>query len=145
MLRKEQRPPARASVARHRGIVTDSSTVKIAVDLAEVAEHIAQRAAALVLAELRAAPPPAGGLLNKQGIASAIGVSVATVDRFDREGAPHERVGNAKRYDLARYRGWLAERGSAPTTKTTATSDRMDATTETMLQRRGLRVVGSGR
>lgn len=121
----------------------------ITVDFGDLAERIAERTAEIVLAKIaskiEAAQTSAQtGLLTKRGIALAIGVSIATIDRLDREGAPHERVGASKKYDLGRYRAWLAVRGSKPTTK--ASSDaRIDAPTETLLERRGLRVVGGGR
>jgi hypothetical protein len=54
-----------------------------------------------------ASMPP---LLDKRELARALGVSVATIDRLDREGQPFLRVGDVKRYDLATVHAWHRER-----------------------------------
>src|SRR5262252_5604119 len=56
------------------------------------------------------APVP---LVDKREMARLLGVSVATVDRHDREGQPHLYIGDVKRYDAAAVLAWHRER-SAP-------------------------------
>jgi hypothetical protein len=60
------------------------------------------------------APPPAPALdvrlVDKREAARALAVSVATIDRLDREGQPFVRVGDAKRYDLAAVLAWHRDR-----------------------------------
>jgi hypothetical protein len=65
------------------------------------------------------APAPAAPLCDKREIARALSVSVATVDRLDREGQPHVRIGDAKRYDLAAVLAWHRERSERPETAPT--------------------------
>lgn len=59
-------------------------------------------------------PSPASiapaSLIDKRELARALNVSVATVDRLDREGQPFLRIGDAKRYDLASVLAWHRER-----------------------------------
>ena len=76
------------------------------------------RAQASVLDAAKASPPSPPSeskplLLDKKQIACALHVSATTIDRRDREGQPHVRVGHSKRYDLAAVLAWHAER-SAP-------------------------------
>lgn len=56
-----------------------------------------------------------GRLLSKKELATTLGKSAASIDRFDREGAPHSYVGDTKRYDGGAYRDWLTARGKRPT------------------------------
>jgi len=53
--------------------------------------------------------------LTKKELAVAISKSTSSIDRFDREGAPHTFVGDHRRYDLGEYKAWLAKRGKKPT------------------------------
>lgn len=62
---------------------------------------------ALPLASPLATPAP---LIDKRELARTISVSVATIDRLDREGQPHVRIGDAKRYDVAAVLAWHRER-----------------------------------
>ncbi|MFT3769645.1 MAG: tyrosine-type recombinase/integrase [Minicystis sp.] len=59
-----------------------------------------------------AAPAPTAPavLVDKREVARTLGVSVATVDRLDREGQPFIRVGDVKRYDLAAVLAWHRDR-----------------------------------
>jgi hypothetical protein len=50
-----------------------------------------------------AAPEP---LVGRHEIARLLDVSVATVDRLDREGQPHVRVGDTKKYDRGEVLAW---------------------------------------
>jgi hypothetical protein len=58
---------------------------------------------------LSSPPPP---LVDKRELARALAVSVATIDRLDREGQPHVRIGDAKRYDVAAVLAWHRERSA---------------------------------
>jgi hypothetical protein len=66
---------------------------------AAVREALAER-------EPRAAP----ALLDRRGIAAALGIGVDTVDRLRREGCPELTVGDAPRFELAAVLAWLRER-----------------------------------
>jgi hypothetical protein len=56
------------------------------------------------------------GLRSKKQTATALGVSVSTVDRLTREGMPvAAHVGDCRRYDLGACQTWLANRGKRPT------------------------------
>jgi hypothetical protein len=63
--------------------------------------------------------PPAeepDALLAKGALAKRLDVSPSTVDRLTREGMPvASYVGDARRYDVAACRAWLAARGRKPT------------------------------
>lgn len=54
-------------------------------------------------------------LLDRAGLARALGVSPPTVDRMRAEGAPELRVGDSPRFELAAVLGWLRERGTRKT------------------------------
>jgi hypothetical protein len=61
--------------------------------------------------------PPAPSpqpLVDKRELARVLGVSVATIDRLDREGQPHVRVGDVKRYCVADVVAWHRERTPPP-------------------------------
>jgi hypothetical protein len=53
--------------------------------------------------------------LTKGELAAALSISKSTIDRLDREGAPHTFCGDHRRYDVGAYRTWLASRGKRPT------------------------------
>lgn len=63
-------------------------------------------------------PPPSpmvstsAQMVDKRELARALSVSVATVDRLDKEGQPHVRIGDAKRYDVAAVLAWHRERSA---------------------------------
>src|ERR1700733_9757691 len=82
---------------------------------------LAERVAAQVtdlLPTPRAAPDldATPGWVDKRTASRALGISVATIDRLVREGAPVHLVGSRRRFDLATLRDWLASRGKGPTT-----------------------------
>jgi hypothetical protein len=73
------------------------------------------QSSALDAAQASTLPPPSEAkplLLNKKQIARALRVSASSIDRLDRDGQPHVRVGTAKRYDLAAVLAWHAERSA---------------------------------
>ena len=81
------------------------------VALLEVVRNAAREGAEQALAVRRpAALEPPGPLLDKRGIAHALGVSLATIDRLCRDGRiPFLRVGDARRFDLVGVRAALEE------------------------------------
>lgn len=52
----------------------------------------------------------APALLDRQGLARALGVGVDTIDRLRREGAPVLRVGDVPRFELPAVLAWLRSR-----------------------------------
>lgn len=58
-------------------------------------------------------------LLSRQDLAAELHVSVATVARWLRQGAPHLLVGSTPRYRLAEIEAWLASRPKANASATT--------------------------
>jgi hypothetical protein len=61
--------------------------------------------------------PEAAGpssLLARSGLALALGISLATVDRLVVDGCPHVIVSRTKRFDLAKVQEWLATRTIEP-------------------------------
>lgn len=73
---------------------------------AEVKEALASCAAE--------SPAPCTSLLARSGLALALGISLATVDRLVVDGCPHVIVSRTKRFDLARVQEWLATRTIEP-------------------------------
>jgi hypothetical protein len=71
---------------------------------AEVRSGVAQDLAELIAAQRRSA------LLDRRGLAEALDVSLPTVDRLTRDGAPHLRIGDSPRYEIERVVAWLRER-----------------------------------
>jgi hypothetical protein len=49
-------------------------------------------------------------LLDRRGLAAALGVGVDTVDRLRREGAPELTIGDAPRFELDRVLEWVRGR-----------------------------------
>jgi hypothetical protein len=87
-----------------------------AVDLGAILDALADRVVDRLTTRLpvaSTAPPPAP-LVHKRALAVALSVSPATVDRLVRSGMPFQAVGDAKRFDLAACRAWLAEQGQRP-------------------------------
>lgn len=66
-------------------------------------------AVADVLAEL--APADAPALLDRRGLARALGCSPDQVDRLRREGCPELRLGDVPRFELPAVLAWLRSRG----------------------------------
>lgn len=118
--------------------------------MTDIAQALAPIVAAIledarVAAALRAllAPPPAAapidGLVAKADAARALGVSVATVDRFVREGAPVEVVGARRRFDVVKLRAWCTGRGRRAAQTTKRAGDTIDVAD--VAGRAGLRAV----
>lgn len=86
-----------------------------ATDLAPFLDHplvrgLVQAIAREVAAELRgtSAEQPMAPLLTKQGLATALDCSTATIDRLAREGrVPYRLVGDRRRFDLEEVRAAL--------------------------------------
>jgi hypothetical protein len=100
-----------------------------------------------VIAAVRAVSPHApiadtipGALVAKVDAARALGVSVSTLDRLARDGAPVHTVGGRRRYDVSELRVWLDARGQV-SPRATPSSDRVDVFD--VLERSGLRIAGS--
>jgi excisionase family DNA binding protein len=86
--------------------------------------------------------PAPGSLVAKADAARALGISVSTVDRLARDGAPVHHVGGRRRFDVAEFRTWLDSRGQrSPSAKPVKDSIEVDD----VLRGSGLRVAGGGR
>jgi hypothetical protein len=68
------------------------------------------RAAVAEVLEHHHAASTEPALLDRAGLARALGVSAPTVDRMRAEGAPELRVGDSPRFELAAVLAWLRER-----------------------------------
>jgi hypothetical protein len=89
----------------------------LAVLVDAVAERLAPAVAALVVERMQAmasAVEAPVGLVDRRDAARAVGVSVATLDRLARDGAPVHRVGARRRFDVVELRAWLEARGRRP-------------------------------
>jgi len=62
-----------------------------------IAEHVAE---------------PAPRLVDRRGLAQALGCCVDTVDRLRREGAPELTVGDAPRFEIDRVLEWIRTRST---------------------------------
>jgi hypothetical protein len=71
---------------------------------------------------------PSTALLTKKELAIELEVSTSTIDRMDREGAPHIFVGDHKRYSLCEFRTWAARRGKKATKALPSSGDNVDIT-----------------
>jgi hypothetical protein len=131
-------------------VVTESEILE-AIDAAADAEakavRLRLRAELLISrrsgrADLAAAPTEASRTVGlcKRELAGELGVSRSTVDRFDREGAPHTFVGDHRRYDLAAYRAWLGARGKRGTKASKRAMPSVDV--DDVIAASGLRSVG---
>lgn len=69
---------------------------------------VVRAAVAAALAEHEPAGVPT--LLDREGCARLLGISVGTVDRLRREGLPRVRVGDVDRFEAAEVLGWLRGR-----------------------------------
>jgi predicted DNA-binding transcriptional regulator AlpA len=74
----------------------------------ETLEPLIEQIADAVTARVQAAPAPA--LLDRNGLAHALGLSVATIDRLARAGLPSVRLIDARRFVLADVLAWLKSR-----------------------------------
>jgi hypothetical protein len=122
-------------------------TIDLTTIMRALAHELAPPLAKFLAEQLRAAssaptePVPTTGLTKSQ-LGRAIGRSVATIDRLDREGAPFAYVGARKTYDLAAYRAFLAARGKRTTAqprKRPPVEDDVDVTRE--MRALGMRAV----
>jgi hypothetical protein len=81
----------------------------VTLTLGELRELV-RDAAIEAVAESGGAPQPA--LLDRSGLAQALGVGTSTVDRFRREGCPVLWVGDSPRFELEPCMAWLRGRSS---------------------------------
>jgi hypothetical protein len=100
-------PTARPSRGARAALLAQATALRAQADAiealaGELAEDVPSAAAS-------AAPE----LVGRQGVARALGVSLATIDRLDREGQPYVRVGDAKKYDVAAVVTWHRQRTEA--------------------------------
>lgn len=80
----------------------------VTLTLGELRELL-RDAALEAVAQATSAPPPA--LLDRNGLAQALGVATSTVDRFRREGCPTLWAGDSPRFELQDCLAWLRGRG----------------------------------
>lgn len=80
----------------------------VTLTLGELRE-LMREAALEAVAELGSAPKPA--LLDRNGIAQALGVSSSTVDRLRREGMPSILIGDSPRFEIEPCLAFLRGRG----------------------------------
>lgn len=74
--------------------------------LDQLAERIAERLPGR-------APSAQPALLDRRGLAAALGVGLDTLDKLRGQGCPELRVGEAPRFELAAVLSWLRSRGHA--------------------------------
>jgi hypothetical protein len=117
--------------------------------LAQAAQHFAAALAALAPywspppAATAAPPAPAvEPLVDRRELARLLSVSIATVDRLDREGQPHVRVGDSKRYHVAEVLRWHRERTPA---EAPAVASPAQVATPAATSRGGVRVLSRPR
>lgn len=78
--------------------------------IGEAVEAAVARAIAPLLERLEA---PAPALLDRRGLAAALGVSLSSVARLLREGLPRIMVGDSPRFELGAVLDWLRGRSEA--------------------------------
>lgn len=83
--------------------------IRVVTITADELAGIVRAAVAAAIAEHEPAAAPK--LLDREGCAQMLGVSLGTVDRLRREGLPELRVGDAPRYEASVVLEWLKERG----------------------------------
>lgn len=88
------------SPAASLDVVLDELSERVA---SEIDRRLAER-----LEELTESRSPR--LLDRRGLAAALGCGVDTIDRLRREGAPEILVGDVPRFDLADVLAWLKSR-----------------------------------
>ncbi|HEU4581705.1 MAG TPA: hypothetical protein VFS67_25795 [Polyangiaceae bacterium] len=96
--------PLRVTRARQPG----DDRLAVSLTLGELRELVREVALEAV-AEAAGSPRPA--LLDRNGLAQALGVGTSTVDRFRREGMPALWAGDSPRFELADCLAWLRGRG----------------------------------
>jgi predicted DNA-binding transcriptional regulator AlpA len=84
-----------------------------AEDLDQIAA-VVRDAVAEEVAKVRTGAP-ARALVDRRGLASALAISTAALDRLREEPAfPEVRIGDSPRFELDRVLEWLRARGDAP-------------------------------
>lgn len=63
------------------------------------------------LEALHASKPPA--LLDREGLAAALGCSSSLIDKLRRRGMPTVRLGDSPRFELESCLGWIRKDGAA--------------------------------
>lgn len=93
------RPPAAAGTS-------DLGALELLIDaIAErIGERVESRLAERDDSDLRPV------VVDRRGLAVALGCSVDTIDRLRREGIPRVRVGDTERYEIDRVLEWLRDR-----------------------------------
>jgi hypothetical protein len=71
-------------------------------------------------------------LLDRAGLARALGVSLATIDRLRGEGMPELRLGDVPRFELDRVLAWLRERSASAHPAEGPANDNAENTPETL-------------
>lgn len=73
-------------------------------------QELVKQAVGEVLAEHQqdTAPP---ALVDRQGLARALGVSPGTVDKMRQRGCPEVRIGECPRFEVGAVVAWLKQRG----------------------------------
>jgi hypothetical protein len=70
---------------------------------------IVKGAVAQAMADSAEGSGPAPLLLNRNGIAKALGCSASQIDRLRQRGLPTQRFGDCPRFDLEAVRQWIRE------------------------------------
>lgn len=93
--------------------LTDDARARILALVAELLDAILPALAAPARPDPAPTPTAAPApLVDKREIARLLRVSIATVDRHDREGQPHLYIGDVKRYDASAVMAWHRERSA---------------------------------
>lgn len=80
--------------------------------LASLVRVVVREELEAVLADRNQTSSISPALLDRQGIASALGVSAGTVDKLRRDGLPCIMVGDSPRFETAACLEWLRARRS---------------------------------
>jgi hypothetical protein len=88
-------------------VTAPTSIIVQGATLDELVDRVAERVVELTATSAPAARPV---LLDRRGLAAALGVGVDTVDRLRREGAPELTIGDAPRFELDRVLEWVRGR-----------------------------------
>jgi hypothetical protein len=91
-----------------------SALPTVVVMTPEAVAAMVKTAVSEVLAEQREDTCPV--LLDRNGLAQALGCSPSQVDRLRRGGLPMIRLGDVPRFELTRCLEWLRQRGDAEST-----------------------------
>lgn len=89
----------------------NDSTTLVVITTGELGELIRERVALALAEHDQGASAPA--LLDRRGLALALGCGLDTIDRLRREGCPELRVGDAPRFALTDVLAWLRGRETA--------------------------------